>query len=186
MRTFDTGATRDDNANKLDYVRGLSVQVQQRYLEYLSSHRLQRDGSLRDWDNWKKGIDTRAYRESLLRHSEDAVRASMGLPVPEDASLEDLLCAIRFNADGWLFELLVAKSGNRESACVPITDPSRLLPAAAESLKLEGYINGMPVYTQNMDDGVFVADRPRTCGECECGAETRANMGCFRAKEDIK
>ena len=119
MRQFGTGATRDDNTHKLDYVRGLSAQVQQRYLEYLGSHRLQKDGSLRDWDNWKRGIDVEVYRESLSRHTADAVRASMGLPVPEDASLEDLLCAIRFNVDGWLFELLAAKSGNRELGAEP-------------------------------------------------------------------
>jgi hypothetical protein len=114
MRTFDSGATRDDNTHKLNYVRGLSTQVQQRYLEYLGSHRLQKDGSVRDWDNWKKGMDPEAYRESLSRHTNDAVQASMGLPVPESATLQDLLCAIIFNASGWLFELLVAESGNRE------------------------------------------------------------------------
>ena len=123
MRTFKTGATRDDNTHKLNHVRGLSTQVQQRYLEYLGVHRLQKDGSLRDWDNWKRGIDVNDYRESLLRHANDAVRASMGLPVPENASLEDLLCAIRFNADGWLFELLAAKSGNRELSDIPVMQP---------------------------------------------------------------
>lgn len=123
MRTFKTGATRDDNTHKLNYVQGLSAQVQQRYLEYLSAHRLQKDGSLRDWDNWKRGIDPVTYRESLLRHANDAVRASMGLPVPENASLEDLLCAIRFNADGWLFELLAARSGNRELGDAPSAQP---------------------------------------------------------------
>jgi len=123
MRNFNSGATRDDNTGKLDYVRGLSAQVNQRYLEYLGSHRRQKDGSLRDWDNWKRGIPPETYRESLLRHTNDAVRASMGLPVPENASLEDLLCAIRFNADGWLFELLAARSGNRELEDAPSAQP---------------------------------------------------------------
>jgi len=116
MRIFPTGATRDDNIGKLNPVRGLSIQVEECYLNYLGRHRRQKDGSLRDWDNWKRGIDVEAYRESLSRHVRDAVRASMGLPVPEDASLKDLLCAIRFNTDGWLFELLAAESGNREEA----------------------------------------------------------------------
>lgn len=114
VRAYGTGATRDDNANKLSYSKGLSSQVLQRYLEYLGEHRVQADGKLRDWDNWKKGIPLKDYIDSLTRHTHDAVRASQGLPVPENASLEDLLCAVIFNASGGLFELLVAKSGNRE------------------------------------------------------------------------
>ncbi len=51
MRDYDTGATRDDNTNKLSYSKGLSSQVLQRYLEYLGKHRGQADGKLRDWDN---------------------------------------------------------------------------------------------------------------------------------------
>lgn len=113
-RTFASGATRDSNTNKLAYDQGLSVQVLQSYMEYLGRHRKMKDGSLRDWNNWKAGIPIAAYRESLLRHCIDAVRRSKGLPVPEDASLNDLLCAVIFNAGGWLFELLVAQSGNRE------------------------------------------------------------------------
>lgn len=114
MRAYGTGATRDNNTNKLSYLKGLSSQVLQRYLEYLGEHRVQADGKLRDWDNWKKGIPLKDYMDSLDRHTHDAVRAFQGLPVPENASLEDLLCAVIFNASGGLFELLVAKSGNRE------------------------------------------------------------------------
>jgi len=51
MRAYGTGATRDNNTNKLSYLRGLSSQVLQRYLEYLGKHRVQADGKLRDWDN---------------------------------------------------------------------------------------------------------------------------------------
>ena len=117
IRTATTGASRDGDVGKLSYARGLSSQVLQRYLEYLGQHRTMKDGSLRDWDNWKRGMPVEWFAESLDRHVHDAIRASQGLPVPENATLEDLLCAVIFNASGWLFELLVAKSGNREAAC---------------------------------------------------------------------
>jgi hypothetical protein len=115
-RTFETGATRDANATKLAYDQGLSVQVLQAYLEYLGKHRTMKDGSLRNWNNWKKGIPPDTYRESLLRHTVDAVRKSYNLPVREESSLNDLLCAIIFNASGWLFERLVENTQNREGA----------------------------------------------------------------------
>ena len=114
MQTYHSGASRSDATNKLSYLRGLSVQVLTRYMEYLQANRALPDGSLRDFDNWKKGQPAARYKDSLYRHTHDAIRKSIGLSVPEDASLEDLLCAVIFNASGWLFELLVAKSGNRE------------------------------------------------------------------------
>jgi len=113
MRTFESGATRDDAGDKPNYADGRSSQTERYYLEYLGRHRKTADG-LRDWNNWKWGIPVNAYRDSLMRHCEDAVAASRGLPTREDTALEDLLCAIRFNATGWLFELLVAESKNRE------------------------------------------------------------------------
>jgi hypothetical protein len=171
MRVFNSGATRDDNIGKLDYVRGLSAQVQQRYLEYLSAHRKQKDGSLRDFDNWKKGIDADAYRESLLRHAHDAERASMGLPVPDDASLQDLLCSVLFNASGWLFELLVAESGNREQVGELATQPT--LPTELETwladtdrmLAEAGVPAGLATcaYCQHPTCGLVGMDRVSTC-----------------------
>jgi hypothetical protein len=113
-RIFSTGATRDSNITKLAYDQGLSVQVLQYYMEYLAKHRTMKDGSLRGWSNWKLGITVDTYRESLMRHTIDAVRKSHGLPLREEMDLKDLLAAVSFNAMGWLFELLVAESNNRE------------------------------------------------------------------------
>lgn len=113
-RVFNTGATRDTNADKLAYDKGMSMQVLQAYMEYLGKHRVQKNGSLRDWDNWKQGIPPEVYRESMMRHTIDAVRKSKGLSLREEMPLKDLLSAVIFNASGWLFELLVEESGNRE------------------------------------------------------------------------
>ena len=54
MRTFDTGATRDSDNDKLDYEGFLSPLVLRRYAEYLHKHRKQSDGKIRTSDNWQK------------------------------------------------------------------------------------------------------------------------------------
>jgi len=66
IRQFDSGATRDTDENKPSYVKALSPIVLQGYVEYLGRHRLQSDGNLRDWDNWKKGIPQEVYLLSLI------------------------------------------------------------------------------------------------------------------------
>jgi hypothetical protein len=114
MRVFDTGASRT-KGDKLSYARALSVQVLERYMQYLRLHRELPDGNKREFDNWKLGIPKENYIDSLMRHTVDTVRKFHDLSVPEDASLEDLCCAVMFNVTGLLFELLVEKSGNREN-----------------------------------------------------------------------
>src|SRR5271157_1815692 len=68
MRTFDTGATRSAEADKLDYDGFLSPLVLERYAQYLNKHRVQADGKLRDSDNWQKGMPKSAYMKSAWRH----------------------------------------------------------------------------------------------------------------------
>ena len=46
-RTFDTGASRDTEAGKLDFEGFLSPPVLERYAEYLNKHRVMADGSTR-------------------------------------------------------------------------------------------------------------------------------------------
>lgn len=113
IRTFATGATRDTDIDKLNYVRALSPIVLQRYVQYLGRHRLQSDGTLRDWDNWKKGIDKQTYVESLGRHDMAVWLLHEGYPAFDNhgpATLEDSLCGIIFNASGMLHEILKEKT----------------------------------------------------------------------------
>ena len=111
MRKFLTGATRDDDVDKLDYEGFISPLVLKRYAQYMHKHRTQTDGKLRDSDNWQKGIPKKQYRKSLCRHSVDAWLIFRGWQEQSDAGedIEDLLCAILFNTKGLLFEILKEK-----------------------------------------------------------------------------
>jgi hypothetical protein len=107
VREFETGATRDTDNGKLDYEGFLSPLVVERYAEYLHSHRFQKDGTLRASDNWQKGIPLTAYMSSGWRHFMDWWKAHRGYETPED--IETALCAVIFNASGYLHELLKEK-----------------------------------------------------------------------------
>lgn len=107
IRTFDTGATRDTNENKLEYRRFFSPMVLRRRAEFMHKNRLQSDGKLRDPDNWKKGMPHSVYADSLSRHVREMEQA---LESPELGGIEETLCAIMFNAEGLLYELLAGRS----------------------------------------------------------------------------
>lgn len=119
QRTFSTGATRDTSISKLDYDGFLSWRVLQRYAEYMHRHRKQSDGSMRDSDNWQKGIPEEVYRKSMWRHFMDVWKlhrlyeGSYDLVVRE--RVIESLCALLFNVMGLLHELLAAqyRSGAR-------------------------------------------------------------------------
>lgn len=119
-RTFPTGATRDMDNTKLDYEGFLSPFVLERFSQYMHECRLRNipEGQLvRGSDNWQKGMPLPVYMKSLVRHVVDAWknhRANYGtsqpMPTPEmSKEIEDTLCAIIFNVQGYLQEMLVAK-----------------------------------------------------------------------------
>lgn len=104
IRTFGTGATRDTDEGKPDFEGFLSPIVINRFGEYMSKHRKQSDGSLRDSDNWQKGIPKDQYMKSLLRHIQDMWLEHRGFKSRDE--MEEVICAIIFNAQGYLHELL--------------------------------------------------------------------------------
>lgn len=110
IRIFETGANRDTDTDKLQYEGFLSPLVEKRYAQYMHLHRKQKDGSLRASDNWQKGIPIEVYVDSLVRHMQD-VRLHHDKFSDEaiDPDLESALCAVIFNASGYLFELLKKK-----------------------------------------------------------------------------
>lgn len=107
MRTFASGATRDTNADKLDYSGFLSPEVLEKFAQYMHKHRLQADGQMRASNNWQQGIDVEAYRESLIRHTIDWWKAYDRGHMEE---ADNLACAILFNVQGYLFERLKGRA----------------------------------------------------------------------------
>mgnify|MGYP001561849375 CR=1 FL=1 len=112
IRTFAGGATRDTTQGKLDYVRALSPIVLRRYVQYLDKHRLQPDGTYRDFNNWKQGMPQDVYHSSNGRHFMDAWLLTEGYATEDNhgpVELEDVLCAQLFNIMGRLHEVLKNK-----------------------------------------------------------------------------
>lgn len=106
VRTFDTGATRDTSEGKLDHEAFLSPLVLVRYGEYMHENRKRSDGSMRDGDDWQKGIPLSAYMKSGWRHMLDVWLLHRGYPSVTGADMEDSLCGVMFNVMGYLHTLL--------------------------------------------------------------------------------
>lgn len=104
MRQYESGATRDTDTDKLDYEGFLSPLVLEEYARYMHKHRIQADGNLRDSDNWQKGIPKEDYMKSMWRHFMDVFKNHRGVPADED--IKTALCAVLFNASGYLHEAM--------------------------------------------------------------------------------
>lgn len=102
---YETGAFRDGNIDKLDFEACFSPLVMRRYAEYKRSHR--RDG--RKDDNWQLGMDIQDYMKSMYRHFEDVHMIHDGFECAVD--IEEALCGVLFNVQGYLFEILKKKQG---------------------------------------------------------------------------
>jgi len=106
IRAFTSGATRDTGKNKLAYEGFYSPLVMKRFAQYMNKHRVQSDGTLRSADNWQKGIPKDIYIDSGLRHVMDWWMLHRGYKIDESYDIEEVLCAILFNVQGYLFEQL--------------------------------------------------------------------------------
>jgi len=111
IRQFDTGATRNLEVDP-DYHGFFSPLAMHAYGEYMHAHRLQSDGTMRESDNWQKGMPIDTYVRSLVRHVHDVQLEYDGWDglVREDAhepsALRAHLSAIIFNAQAWLHEIM--------------------------------------------------------------------------------
>ena len=104
IRTFNTGATRNIEINELDFDGFLSPLVLMKFSEYMHKHRIQKDGTLRDSDNWKRGIPLDAYMKSGFRHFFDWWLEHNKLNSRD--GMIDALCGLLFNVQGYLHEYL--------------------------------------------------------------------------------
>jgi len=104
IRTFSTGATRDSEEGKNDYEGFISPLVVERFGDYMTKHRFQTDGKLRDSDNWQKKMPLDCYIKSGWRHFLDWWKEHRCLGSRD--GLEDALCGLLFNIQGYLHEYL--------------------------------------------------------------------------------
>lgn len=111
VRTFPTGATRDTDANKLDFEGFFSPLALQEFAKYMHENRVQSDGTLRASDNWQKGIPVEVYMKSMWRHFFavwSVYREDRAGSLRVGAGDEEIrnLCALMFNVQGMLHELV--------------------------------------------------------------------------------
>lgn len=94
---FKTGAVRDSQEGKLDFVETLSFTALHRYITYMTGKKKKYgDG------NFKKGIPIESYEKSLMRHLDKYFRNKY--ENGSDEPNEDHLAAIIFNTFGIMHE----------------------------------------------------------------------------------
>jgi len=106
-RYFKSGAYRDTNENKNDYEGYLSPLVIEAFGNYMTKHRKQSDGKLRDSDNWQKGMSKNVYIKSAWRHFIDWWKEHRGLKGRD--GIEEAICGLLFNVMGYFHEHLKEK-----------------------------------------------------------------------------
>jgi hypothetical protein len=97
VRKFESGAIRDNDDTKEDYVETLSWTALKRHAQYMTSKK-SRYGS----GNFKKGIPIESYEQSLVRHLQKyfANKYEDGTEEKDD----DHLAAMLFNICGIMHE----------------------------------------------------------------------------------
>ena len=112
-RKFETGATRSGDEGRIDPEGFLSPLVLQRYSDYMNKNRVQTDGVTRASDNWQKGIPLDAYMKGAWRHFLHWWSRHRGWQVADPKAaidIEEDLCALMFNVQGYLHEILKERS----------------------------------------------------------------------------
>ena len=109
QREFESGATRSSAQGRIDPEGFLSPLSLERYCQYLLKHQVQADGEIRESDNWQKGMPLSDYIKGMFRHFLHFWTRHRGWEPMDDKAGTDIqedLCAIIFNAQGYLHELL--------------------------------------------------------------------------------
>lgn len=110
MKNYESGATRNSDEGKPQYAKVGDPSIDKAYAEYMNSQAVQADGKVRAADNWKKGIPVADYLDSMDRHFHDVWALQIGRDdIAEEKDLVTALCALKFNVDGMLYEVLKAR-----------------------------------------------------------------------------
>jgi len=113
MNNFDTGATRSEDTVRDDPDGYLSPLFMEGYFSYMTKHRVQADGAVRDSDNWQKGIPLARYMKGLWRHFFHFWQRHRGYKVNDPLaadSIEEDMYAMFFNLQGYGHEYLKDKN----------------------------------------------------------------------------
>jgi hypothetical protein len=121
IRKFSTGATRDVEEGKIDPEAFLDPLTLGAYFDFMNRHRTQKDGDVRDGDNWQNGFTRKAIMKSLWRHSYDVWLMHRGhAPHSKDAleiyktdskaAMLEALCGVLFNAFAYMREIILGRS----------------------------------------------------------------------------
>lgn len=102
MKHFESGAVRDNQEGKVDFVETISFTAHERYARYMTGKKTKYGVG-----NFKKGIPIESYEQSLLRHVDKYFRNKY--ENGKDELEEDHVSAMRFNIDGILHEEEQAK-----------------------------------------------------------------------------
>lgn len=94
---FKTGAIRDTQEGKIDFVETISFTAHHRYAKYMTEKKKKYGAG-----NFKKGIPIESYERSLLRHIDKYFRNKY--ENGSDELNEDHVSAMRFNIDGIMHE----------------------------------------------------------------------------------
>lgn len=94
---FNTGAIRDDQEGKPDFIETLSYTALRRYIGYMTEKKKKYGAG-----NFKKGIPIDSYEKSLMRHIDKYMRNKY--ENGQDEPNEDHLSAMIFNIFGIMHE----------------------------------------------------------------------------------
>lgn len=114
VEQFQTGAIRDVKNDKYDYDGFLSPLVLEAFGAYMHHNRRMTDGTLRDSDNWQKGMPLDSYMKSGWRHVVDWWKEHRGYGTKEGVVFA--LLGVFFNVQGYLHEYIKANPDAMKAA----------------------------------------------------------------------
>lgn len=101
---YESGATREDDDDKLDIEGFLSPLVIEAYCQYMHFNRDLPDGSKRSGSDWQNGIPFNRLMRSMWRHFKDCWLEHRLWPTKDGRVFN--LCALLFNTMAYLHQVL--------------------------------------------------------------------------------
>ena len=112
-RVFETGADCSSDAGKPHPSRAWSPLVIAKFAEYMRRHNCDAQPKPRREDQWQLGFPQDSFIESAWRHLEAVWAIHQGYEWRDDrgnlVDLEEALCGVIFNVQGYLHQLLFDK-----------------------------------------------------------------------------